>query len=104
MGVLLHWTQANSFEFVVRQSHGCPQERQNRGESWRGDWGDRRDIRKNEFINLKVVKAYLRSSIQQEHLNSLAIMSIESEFRRGQTNCRETLLMLKILANAFSVS
>jgi len=38
---------------------------------------------KKEFINLKVVKAYLRSLIQQEHLNSLAIMSIESEIRRG---------------------
>jgi len=36
MGVLLHWTQANNFEFVVRKSHGHPQGRQNRG-----DWGDR---------------------------------------------------------------
>jgi len=41
MGVLLHWTQANSFEPVVRQSLGRPQGRQNRGESRRGDWGDR---------------------------------------------------------------
>jgi len=40
MGVLLHWTQANSFELVVCQSHGRPQGRQNRGESWRGDWSD----------------------------------------------------------------
>ena len=24
MGVLLHWTQANSFELVVRQSNGRP--------------------------------------------------------------------------------
>jgi len=38
MGVLLHWTQANCFELVVRQSHGRPQGRQNRGESRRGDW------------------------------------------------------------------
>jgi len=45
--------------------------------------GPDRDIRKKEFTNLKVVKAYLRSSIQQEHLNSLAIMSIESDVRRG---------------------
>jgi len=30
--VLLRWTQANSFELVVRQS---------RGESRTGDWGDR---------------------------------------------------------------
>jgi len=36
MGVLLHWTQPNSFELVVRQSNGRPQGRQNRG-----DWGDR---------------------------------------------------------------
>jgi len=35
MGVLSHWTQANNF--VVRQSHGRPQGRQNRGESRRGD-------------------------------------------------------------------
>jgi len=35
MGVRLHWTQANRFELVVRQSHGRPQGRQNRGESWR---------------------------------------------------------------------
>jgi len=27
--VLLHRTQANCFELVVRQSHGRPQERQN---------------------------------------------------------------------------
>jgi len=27
MGVHLHWTQANSFELVVRQSHGRPQGR-----------------------------------------------------------------------------
>ena len=25
MGVLLHWTQVNSFELVVRQNHGRPQ-------------------------------------------------------------------------------
>jgi len=41
MSVLLHWTQANSFELVVRQCHGRPQGRQNKGESWRGDWDDR---------------------------------------------------------------
>jgi len=41
MGVFLHWTQANSFELVVRQNHGGPQGRQNRGETRRGDWGDR---------------------------------------------------------------
>jgi len=37
MDVPLQWTQANGFKLVVRQSHGRPQERQNRGESWRGD-------------------------------------------------------------------
>jgi len=37
MGVLLHETQANSFELVVRQNHGRPQGRQNRGETRRGD-------------------------------------------------------------------
>ena len=36
MGVLFPWTQANSFELVVRQSHGRPQRRQNKG-----DWDDR---------------------------------------------------------------
>ena len=41
IGVLLHWTQPNSFELVVRQSHGRPQGRQNRGESWRDDCADR---------------------------------------------------------------
>jgi len=39
--LVVHWTQANSFEFVVLQSHGHPQERQTRGESRRGDWGNR---------------------------------------------------------------
>ena len=33
MGVLSHWSQASSFELVVRQSHGRPQGRHNRGES-----------------------------------------------------------------------
>jgi len=37
MGLLLHWTQANSFELVVRESNGRPQGHQNRGESRRGD-------------------------------------------------------------------
>jgi len=37
MGVPLHWTQANSFELVVRQSHGRPHGRQTRGESRKGD-------------------------------------------------------------------
>ena len=37
MRVLLHWTQANSFELVKRQSHGRPHGRQNRGESSRDD-------------------------------------------------------------------
>jgi len=30
MGVLLHWIQANSFEFVVRQNHERLQGRRNR--------------------------------------------------------------------------
>ena len=38
---------------------------------------------KRSFSNLKVIKTYLRKSIQQEHLNSLAIVSIESEIHRG---------------------
>ena len=33
------------------------------------------DIRSKEFSNLKLIKTYLRSSIQQERLNNLAIMS-----------------------------
>ena len=32
MGVLIHWTQANIFELVVRQNHGCPQGGQDRGD------------------------------------------------------------------------
>ncbi|GBM06123.1 hypothetical protein AVEN_134591-1 [Araneus ventricosus] len=35
------------------------------------------------FSKLKLIKTYLRSSIQQERLNSLAIMSIESEISRS---------------------
>jgi len=37
---------------------------------------------KSFFSNLKVIKTYLRSSIQQKHLNSLAIISIESKIRK----------------------
>ena len=29
MGALLHWTQANNFELVVRQNHGRPHGGQN---------------------------------------------------------------------------
>jgi len=36
-------------------------------------------ILRKEFSKLKLIKTYLRSSIQQERLNVLAIMSIESE-------------------------
>jgi len=32
---------------------------------------------------LKLIKTYLRYSIQQERLNTLAIMSIESKISRG---------------------
>ena len=32
---------------------------------------------------LRLIKTYLRSSIQQERLNSLKIMSIESKISRG---------------------
>ena len=35
------------------------------------------------FSKLKLIKTYFRSSIQLERLNSLAIMSIEFEIRRG---------------------
>jgi len=38
MGVLLHWTQANSFELVVRQSHGRPQGGQNGLFPLPGNW------------------------------------------------------------------
>jgi len=31
IGALLHWTQANSFELVVRQSHGRQQGRNQEG-------------------------------------------------------------------------
>jgi len=34
-------------------------------------------------LKLKVIKAYVRSLIQQYSLQSLAIMSIESEINRG---------------------
>jgi len=40
------------------------------------------DILSKEFSNLKLIKNCLRSSIQQERQNSLAIMSIEPEINR----------------------
>jgi len=62
-------------------------------------------------VLLSQSKTYLRSSIQQEHLISLAMMAIKSEIRRGlnMDKILRTLLMLKhknkfVLANAFSVS
>jgi len=51
---------------------------------------------KTSFSNLKVIKTYLRLSIQQKHLNRLAVMSIESEIRRG-------LKLDKILRNFANV-
>ena len=56
IGMLLHWTQANSFELVVRQSHGRPQECQNRGESTKGYWGDR--IPKTQEVTLFTMTVY----------------------------------------------
>ena len=38
MGALLHWTQANSFELVVRQSHGRPHGGQNGHFPLPGNW------------------------------------------------------------------
>jgi len=36
IGVLLHWTQANSFELVVRRNHGRPQGSSKQG--WNLGW------------------------------------------------------------------
>jgi len=41
IGVLLHWTQANSFELVVRQNHGRQQGASKQGRIQGGYWGDR---------------------------------------------------------------
>jgi len=38
---------------------------------------------KKSFSALKVIKTFLRSSIQQEYLNSSAFMSTNSEIRKG---------------------
>ena len=38
---------------------------------------------KRSYSMLRLIKTYLRSSIQQERLNSLKIMSIESKISRG---------------------
>jgi len=42
-----------------------------------------RGIPKRELSKLKRIETYLRSLIQQYRLNSLAILSIESEISRG---------------------
>ena len=41
VGVLLHWTQANSFELVVRQNYGRQQGASKQGRIQQGHWGDR---------------------------------------------------------------
>jgi len=41
IGVLLHWTQANSFELVVRQNYGRQQGASKQGRIQGGHWGDR---------------------------------------------------------------
>jgi len=38
---------------------------------------------KRSFSKLNVIRAYMRTSIQQKHLNSLAIMANESKICRG---------------------
>jgi len=45
---------------------------------------------------LKLIKTYLRSSIQQKRLNSLTIMSTESKISRGLNLDK----VLKVTANA----
>ena len=47
------------------------------------DHTSERGIRRKEFSKLKLLKTYLRLSIQPAPLNSLVIMSIESEISRG---------------------
>ena len=54
------------------------------------------DILRQEFSNLKLIKTYLRSSIHQERLHSLTMMSIESEISR----CLNLDKVLKDIANA----
>jgi len=38
VGALSHWIQANSFEIVVHQNHGCPQGGQNGHFPLHGNW------------------------------------------------------------------
>jgi len=47
------------------------------------DYPNDRGIRRTEFSKLKLIKIYLRSSVQRERLNILTIVSIESEISRG---------------------
>jgi len=47
------------------------------------DYPSDRGIRRKEFSKLKLIKIYLRSSVQRERLNILTIVSIESEISRG---------------------
>ena len=56
MCALLHWTQANSFELVVRQKHGRPKQGQNRGGS-RGVIG--RSPPKNYELTLFTMIVYI---------------------------------------------
>jgi len=60
------------------------------------DYPSDRGIRRKEFSKLKLIKTYLRSSIQREHLNSLTILSSESEISRGLNLDK----VLKDIANA----
>jgi len=55
-----------------------------------------RGIPRKELSKLKLIKNYLRSLIQQYRLNSLAIMSIESEISRSLNLGK----VLKNIANA----
>jgi len=89
VGVLLHWTQANSFELVVRQSHGRPQERQNSGESRRDYWGDRPPY------NLRINLIY-HDCVQfgKQHSQYKAIMS---PIVLSQKCCKEYFISLEVV-------
>jgi len=47
------------------------------------DYPSGHGIRRKEFSKLKLIKTYLRSSNQRESLNSLTIVSIDSEISKG---------------------
>jgi len=68
MGVLLHWTQASSFELVVTSKVWASARASEQGRIQEGDWGDRSPQKNYELTSFTMIGCNSENSIRNTRL------------------------------------